>query len=133
MAYRRSSGLAQRRLWIIMSYRNNRMEILTTTQGGERELSLPLFSFKEEAEVFLNLFEGDHKQDWQIRETSPGELLSMLMAPSCASTRQVVLDPLPFSCNGVMLPPMLSVSRERFMQGLMREDRGVIKEELVVG
>ena len=132
MAYKRSSGLVQGHLWIITRYRNNQMEILTIAQGGEAESSLPLFSFKEEAEVFLGLFEDDHKRDWQSRETSAGELVSVLMAP-CTNAKQVVLDPLPFPCSRAMLP-LLSVSKERFVRGLMREkDREVAEEELVPG
>ena len=48
------SALARRPLWIITSYRNNRMEVLTIDPEGNGG-SLPVFSFEEEAKTFLGL------------------------------------------------------------------------------
>ena len=50
-----------------------------------------------------------------------GELTSLLLG-SCAGVRRVALDPLPLACTKVMLP-LMSVSRERFVQDLMAEPR----------
>ena len=48
------SDLARMPPWIITSYRNNRMEVLTIDpDGDDGGRSLPVFSFKEEAQTFL--------------------------------------------------------------------------------
>ncbi len=116
-----SKSLARRPLWIITCYRNNRMDILTIDPDGGGGF-LPVFSFKEEAQTFLCLFEDDEtKMEWYTRQMTAGELVSVLMAP-CARVRQVALDPLPVSCGRAALP-LLSVSRECFLQELMGEQR----------
>ena len=98
-------GLARRPLWIITCYRNNRMEVLTIDPDGDDGGSLPVFSFKEEAQTFLGLSENDQEEGrmWRIRETTAGELVSVLLAP-CADVRQVMLDPLPLSLGRLMAP-----------------------------
>jgi len=41
-----------------------------------------VFSFEEEAEAFLQLLGDDEKErGWRIRETTAGELISVLLAP----------------------------------------------------
>jgi hypothetical protein len=118
-----SRGLARGPLWIITCYRHNRMDILTIDPDADGGF-LPVFSFEEEAETFLCLFEDDEKKmEWCIRQTSAGELVSVLMAP-CTSVRRVALDPLPLSCGRAALP-LLSVSREHFVQELMGERRNL--------
>jgi hypothetical protein len=76
-------GLARRPLWIITCYRNNRMDMLTVDledHGG----SLPVFSLKEEAQTFLGLSDNDQEgRRLRIRETTAGELVSVVRAP-CA-------------------------------------------------
>jgi hypothetical protein len=53
-----SRALGRRPLWLITTYRNNRIDPLTIDPGGAGE-SLAVFSFKEEAETFLRLWEED--------------------------------------------------------------------------
>jgi hypothetical protein len=58
---------------------------------------LPVFSFEEEAEMFLLLggYEGDDGDDgWRARESCAGELVSVLFGP-CLDAKGVALDPLP--------------------------------------
>ena len=53
---------------------------------------LPVFSFREEAEMYLliEMLGGD----WQVREISAGELISLLHE-KCAIVSSVALDLLP--------------------------------------
>ena len=114
-------GLTRRPLWIITCYRNNRMEVLTVDPDGDGG-SLPVFSFKEEAQMFLGLSENDQEgRRWRIRETTAKELVSVLRAP-CADVRQVMLDPLPLSLGRLMVP-LCSVAREWFLEDLMGSRR----------
>jgi hypothetical protein len=53
---------------------------------------LPVFSFEEEAEMFLRL--GGYDGAWRARESSAGELVSVLCS-SCKDVRGLALDPLP--------------------------------------
>ena len=116
-------GLARRPLWIITCYRNNRMDVLTVDPDGDAGGSLPVFSFKEEAQTFLGLSENDQEEGrmWRIRETTAGELVSVLRAP-CADVGQVMLDPLPLSL-GRLMAPLCSVAREWFLEELMGSRR----------
>ena len=84
---------------------------------------LAVFSFKEEAEAFLNLLEDDQKNDWRSRQTAAGELVSILLGP-CAGVKGVALDPLPVLFSRAMLR-LVSVSRERFVQDLLKEHKGL--------
>src|SRR5215203_5733761 len=108
-----SRSLARSALWIITRYLHNRMDVLTfAPEDGTRFLAL--FSFKEEAELFLGLLEEDDqkKHCWRSRETSAGELLSILYGP-CKGVGGVALDPLPLSsCSRSMLH-FLSANRKR--------------------
>lgn len=125
MLTRRSRGPTRRPLWIIQSYQNNRIDVFTIDPYGDGGF-LAVFSFKEEAEAFLNLLEDDQKCDWQSRETSSGELVSVLLGP-CAGVRRVALDPLPLSYAVVSLP-LVSVNKERFVQDLLGDFRGLVGE-----
>jgi hypothetical protein len=92
------------------------MEVLTTNlaRGGE---ALPVFSFEEEANMFLRL--GALGDDWRARETAGGELVSVLCGP-CAGVDRVVLDPVPLPGSLVEgLKGLLSTGREAFMRSLL--------------
>jgi hypothetical protein len=108
--------LGRRPLWTITSYQHNQMNPLTVDPDGDGGL-LPVFSFEEEAETYLRLLGDDEKTGWWSRETTAGELISLLLAP-CMRVRGVALDPLPLSFGRVMLP-LVSVERDRFVQELM--------------
>ena len=124
----KNSALGRRPLWILTSYQHNQMQPLTIDPHGDGGF-LPVFSFKEEAQAFLELLGDDEKErGWRIRETTAGELISVLLA-LCAQVKQVALDPLPLSCGSAVLP-FISVKRIHFVQDLMGEDRGVTGELL---
>jgi hypothetical protein len=124
----KSSALGRRPLWILTRYRHNHMEPLTLDADGEGGF-LPVFSFEEEAQAFLELLGEEGKGTrWRIRETSPEELISVLLA-LCAQVKRVALDPLPLSCGKAVLP-FISVKRNHFVQDLMGEGRRMTGELL---
>ena len=118
----KGGSLTRRPLWIIISYQNNRMDALTLDPDSDGGF-LAVFSFKEEAEAFLNLLEDDQKNDWRSRQTAAGELVSILLGP-CAGVKGVALDPLPVLFSRAMLR-FVSVNRERFVQDLLKEHKGL--------
>ena len=79
---------------------------------------LPVFSFEEEAEMFLRL--GVPEKGWWIRESTCGELASVLYGP-CRDVEQVSLDPLPDMVCGEMVG-LVSMSREDFVGALLSSD-----------
>ena len=124
----KSSALGRRPLWILTSYKHNQMNPLTLDPNGDGGF-LPVFSFEEEAQAFLELLGEEEKElGWRIRETSPGELISVLLA-LCAQVKRIALDPLPLSCGEAVLP-FMSVKRNHFVQDLTGEGRRMTGELL---
>ena len=79
--------------WLITKYDHSKMNALTIRLSGDRE-ALAIFGFEEEAEMFLH-FRGAALEDgWSVRQTSVGELVSVLYGP-CANAKKVVMDPAP--------------------------------------
>ena len=74
----------RRSFWLIVTRSHGRMEVLTIDAGGETVL--PLFSFQEEVELFLQL--QAKGADWWPRETTTGELVSLLLG-LCAPVDKV--------------------------------------------
>lgn len=114
----RTSRAQRRAFWVVAKQENGRMGMLTIDPGSDRE-TLPVFSYREEAEAFLRLGEVS-ETDWWIRETTAGELVSMLYGP-CAAVKRVALDPLPAAVGGVTLVDLVSLDRERFVGSLISE------------
>jgi hypothetical protein len=102
--------------WLIVRHQNGQVEVITIDAGGEK--ALPVFSFEEEAEAFLNLGAPEAYYYW-IRETTPGELVSVLYGP-CAGVGRVALDPLP-EHGGEAIVDLVCLSRERFCKNLVGE------------
>lgn len=102
------------------------VEVLTTGLSGD-QLTLPVFSFREEAEMFLCL--RSSQGGWQVRETAAGELLSMFYTV-LGGIRYVTLDPIPEnSCLGAS--GLLSITRKDFMGRLeMANGRGRCVEKM---
>ena len=109
------SSSVRRRLWLIVRGDcSPQMKVLTINLCGDRE-ALPVFSFKEEAEMFLQFAVPD--KGWFVRETTTGELISVLYGP-CAGVERIVLDPLPEIFTEAMTY-LVSLRRERFVRVLM--------------
>jgi hypothetical protein len=104
---------ARRSFWLIAAQAHGGMEVLTIDAGGETVL--PVFSFQEEGEFFLDLEATE--ADWWPRETTTGELVSLLLG-LCAGVDKVALDPLPGLGEGEIVEPV-STGRRRFVRRLM--------------
>ncbi len=106
----RSNKLASRPFWLIVRHDVGRMEVLTSGLPSGDE-ALPVFSFEDEARMFLEL--GAFDGDWRVRETGAGELISILYC-LCAGVRRVALDPL--TGPAAVLNDLVSLGREAFVE-----------------
>ena len=104
--------------WLIAENRNNRLEVLTIRTDDEQE-TLPVFSSEEEAKMILQF--GGVTGGLRARESSPGELVSVLSGP-CAGVKKVALDPSPEMVNEGTVG-LISLLRESFL-GLIMVRRG---------
>ena len=111
--------ITQRRLgrsnmvyWLITKDENGRSEVLVISFASTEE-ALPVFSHEEEAELFLRLWEVEG-EGWQVRESTAGEIISVLYEPS-VGVKRVALDPLPEMVAERTLG-LVSLSRERFLE-----------------
>jgi hypothetical protein len=77
---------------------------------------LPVFSFEEEAQMFLHLG-GYAASGWRARESSAGELISVLFGP-CLDVEGVALDPLPEMLEDGTIG-LVEVERRRFVGQLL--------------
>ncbi len=114
-----------RPLWVITRQDNGRMDVLTIFHGKNGE-AVPVFSFEEEAEMFLQL--KTLGTCWQARETTPGELVSLLYGP-CAGVKSVALDPLPV-VGGEVVADL--TGRDRFVRNLLDGHRNRKKPVLKI-
>jgi len=78
--------------------------------GGEK--ALPVFSFEDEAGMFLGL--GALRDGWRVRETTAGELVSILLGPR-ADVGWVLLDPLP-DLDGREATELVGMPRKAFVE-----------------
>ena len=96
-------------MWLIARYRTGGMEVLRTSLPGGEE-ALPVFSFEDEAGMFLDL--RALRDGWRVRETTAGELTSVLFG---AGVDLVVLDPLPGPFADVLMD-LASMGRRAVME-----------------
>src|SRR5918997_5663903 len=96
------------RFWLVAKDGNCSIETLTVDCGGHEALAV--FSHEEEAELFLRL--GKIDDGWRVRESSAGEIVSLLFGP-CAGVGSVVLDPSPLMESEMM--GLVRVGRDRFL------------------
>jgi hypothetical protein len=89
-------------------------DLLTVDLDGAGE-ALPVFSFEEEAEMFL--FLQTTEEGREVRETTPGQLVSILYGP-CADVGRVMLDPLPEIGASVQIS-LLGMDRNKFVESVM--------------
>jgi hypothetical protein len=98
----------------LVMHEHRQMEVLMMGCSGEQ--ALPVFSGDGEAEMFVWLGGAD-EHDWRVRETSAGELVSILFGP-CAGVGRVALDPSP-EMVGINAVSLVSVTRERFLSWIL--------------
>lgn len=105
--------------WLIAKKGARQDEMLTLDLGGEEELAtLPVFCFDDEADMFLSL--GTLGAGWRLKETTSGELTSILLDPY-AGIEFVSLDPLPELVYKRMIS-LVSVRKEQFLDKLISND-----------
>jgi hypothetical protein len=111
--------IAGRPHWLITKHLTSRMQVFTAHLYGDGK-ALAVFSFEEEAQMFLNLCPAASKDGWRVRQTSVGELVSVLYGP-CSDTKEVVLDPIP-QIGREELAGLLSMHRNDFLRFLLGEE-----------
>jgi hypothetical protein len=105
------------RYWVVAKDTKDgvsQLELLTLDLDGTGE-ALPVFSFEEEAEMFLWLQTTEEGRE--VREITPGQLVSILYGP-CADVGRVMLDPLP-KIGARMQISLLGLDRNDFVESVM--------------
>jgi hypothetical protein len=108
------------RYWVIARDAKNakdgfgQPDLLTVDLDGTGE-ALPVFSFEEEAEMFLWLQTTEDGRE--VKEITPGQLVSILYGP-CADVGRVMLDPLP-EIGARMQISLLGMDRNDFVESVM--------------
>jgi hypothetical protein len=92
------------------------LEVLTTTLTDGRRV-LPVFSFEEEAALYLRL--GNGGCCW-VRPTGAGELVSVLYGP-CREVELVALDPVS-EVEAEVMSRLVCLKRESFVNVLLRRE-----------
>ena len=110
---------AKRWYWLITKHLVSRMDVLTICLGDDGE-ALAIFSFEEEAQMYLHCHPRASEEEWRARQTSVGELVSVLYGP-CSDTKKVVLDPLP-RIGKKELVGLLRMHRSAFLRFLLRQE-----------
>ena len=118
---RNSRRLGRRPLWVIGQSTNNWVNVFCVgSRYGSR--TLPIFSFREEVEIFVDFLDGiEDGWGWQPKQTTPGELISVLLG-YYSDVARVALDPLPICEDGGVMLKLVSMSREHFVRMLLGED-----------
>ena len=111
-----SEGTRRRpRWWLIAKTQDGRVEFLTTFRDEDGGETLPIFAYEEEAEMFLYL--SGYADGWSVRESSSGEIVSVLSGP-CSGAECVALDPPPeMVADGTL--SLVSLGRARFLELLL--------------
>ncbi len=104
--------------WLITKHENGRMHALVTGARSDDQ-ALPVFSFEEEAQLFLWL--ENPGTDWRARETTAGEIISVLHGP-CLGVNKVALDPLP-EILGEEINSLVSLRGDDFARILVGQER----------
>ena len=93
-------------LWVVLLGGGAPASPFTVLLPDGRE-AMALFSSEEEARMFCHLRAEEGADHLRVRETSTGEVLSLLFCPWCA--KHLVLDPLPEVLGGRLSPRSLEV------------------------
>ncbi len=100
--------MGSRPLWLIARQRCSGLQVFTIGRDV-----LPVFSFREEVEAFLHF--SDAADGWRARETTCGELVSVLYGP-CRDVEHISLDPL------IERAELMRLSRKAFVEALLGSD-----------
>ena len=97
--------------YLIARLENNRLRVLTLTAGSRGE-TLPIFGTGQAAHDFLR--RGGFGGGWRVRESTAGELISLLMG-DLADVESIALDPRP----ELAVADLRSTSKRDFISTLM--------------
>lgn len=102
--------------YLIARHENNRLELLTLAATSRGE-ALPVFGTERAARDFLR--RGGFCGGWAVRESTTGELVSLLLG-HLAGVELVALDPPPGIAASEDAEPR-SMSKKEFIAALMGE------------
>ena len=114
MPFRVFEEEAVSKYWVIAKDGFGQPDLLTVDLDDAGQ-ALPVFSFEEEAEMFLWLQTTEEGRE--VRETTPGQLVSILYGP-CADVGRVMLDPLPEIGARIQIS-LLGIERNDFVESVM--------------
>jgi hypothetical protein len=115
----RASKGAGRTHWLIAKHGVSGMDVLTIHLGDGAEV-LAVFTFEEQARVFLDSRIGASGEGWETRQTWPGELASVLCGP-CSAAKRVALDPPPEAVEKGKWTGLRAMDRNDFLGLLLGE------------
>jgi hypothetical protein len=104
------------RFWLVSGNGPSRPEEPLTVGFKDGSRALAVFSFEEEARLFLRL---GGRRGWRVRAAGVGELVSILSGPG-VGVELVALDPLSQG-EAAEVNRLLCVKRERFVGFLLRK------------
>jgi len=96
--------------WVVLSASGPPIPLRVALSGGQQAMAL--FSSEQEARMFCSLREQEAEANLHLRETSVGEVISLLYCPLTAA-KHVALDPLPELLRSRLLG-LITLDRERF-------------------
>jgi hypothetical protein len=102
--------------YLISRYNHNRMDVLVSYSSDEA--ALPVFSTKQAAWQFMRA--TDMGSEWHVKESTAGELISLLMG-HIADVEIVVLNPPPSRPAPDIVVSTQRVSKDEFISSLMKE------------
>ena len=105
--------------WLIAKHGVSGMDVLTIHLGDGAEV-LAVFTFEEQARGFLDFRFGASGEGWEVRQTWPGELASVLCGP-CSAAKRVALDPPPEAVEMGKSARLRAVDRDDFLEMLLGE------------
>lgn len=111
--------------WLIEKRGEERTETLTIRLDGAQE-ALPVFSFPDEARLFVSLG-GFEKSGWRVVESTSSALL-LALANGAQRVEYVALDPLPEMMDlifGTSIS-LVILSRWRFVHSLVGDRRSAV-------
>src|ERR687889_2926203 len=111
---------AGRTHWLIAKHGVSGLDVLTIHLGGGAVEALAVFTFEEQARVFLDSRFGASGGGWEARQTWPGELASVLCGP-CSAAKRVTLDPSPEAAEKGESAGLRAGERDDFLEMLLGE------------
>src|ERR687889_1478658 len=105
---------AGRTHWLIAKHGVSGLDVLTIHLGGGAVEALAVFTFEEQARVFLDFRFGASEEGWVVRQTWPGELASVLCGP-CSAAKRVAMDPPPEAVEKGKSAGFRAINRGKFL------------------